>query len=43
LQTRVIKSTDKALQYLKGMEIGWSITLDRLEAHIMKSAKGEKS
>jgi len=43
LQTRVSKSTDKALQYLKGMEIGWSMTLDRLEAHIMKAAKGEKS
>jgi len=43
LQTCVIKSTDKALQYLKGMEIGWSMTLDRLEAHIMKAAKGEKS
>jgi len=43
LQTCVIKSTDKALQYLKGMEIGWSMSLDRLEAHIMKAAKGEKS
>jgi uncharacterized protein YndB with AHSA1/START domain len=43
LCTRVIKSTDKALQYLKGMEIGWSMTLDRLEAHVMKAAKGEKS
>jgi len=43
LCTRVIKSTDKALQYLKGMEIGWSMSLDRLEAHIMKAAKGEKS
>ena len=43
LRTRVIKSTDKALQYLKGMEIGWSMTLDRLEAHIMKTARGENS
>ncbi|MGC1687732.1 MAG: SRPBCC domain-containing protein [Candidatus Acidiferrales bacterium] len=43
LQTRVMKSTDKALQYLNGMEIGWSMTLDRLKAHIMKMAKGDKS
>jgi uncharacterized protein YndB with AHSA1/START domain len=43
LHTRVMKSTDNALQYLKGMEIGWSMTLDRLEAHIVKAAKEEKS
>jgi uncharacterized protein YndB with AHSA1/START domain len=43
LHTRVIKSTDKALQYLRGMEFGWSLTLDRFEAHIMSASKGEKS
>jgi len=43
LQARVVKSTDNALQYLKGMELGWSLTLDRFEAHMMNASKGAAS
>jgi uncharacterized protein YndB with AHSA1/START domain len=43
LHARVIKSTDKALTYLTGMELGWKLTLERLEAHVMEASKGEKS
>jgi uncharacterized protein YndB with AHSA1/START domain len=34
LQARVIKATASAPQYLKGMEMGWSQSLDRLGAHL---------
>ncbi len=34
LQARVIKATVQAPQYLKGMEMGWSQSLDRLGAHL---------
>jgi uncharacterized protein YndB with AHSA1/START domain len=34
LQVRVITATIEAPQYLKGMEMGWSQSLDRLDAHV---------
>jgi uncharacterized protein YndB with AHSA1/START domain len=34
LQARVIKATAVAPQYLKGMEAGWSQSLDRLGDHL---------
>lgn len=34
LQARVVKATASAPQYLKGMEMGWSQSLDRLGAHL---------
>jgi len=34
LQARVIKATAVAPQYLKGMEAGWTQSLDRLAAHV---------
>ena len=34
LQVRVIKATAIAPQYLKGMEMGWTQSLDRLGAHL---------
>jgi uncharacterized protein YndB with AHSA1/START domain len=39
LHTRVIKSTPGALQYLSGMELGWKLTLDKLEAYAKKTAQ----
>jgi uncharacterized protein YndB with AHSA1/START domain len=34
LQARVMQATAVAPQYLKGMEMGWSQSLDRLAAHV---------
>jgi uncharacterized protein YndB with AHSA1/START domain len=34
MQARVMKATALAPQYLKGMEAGWSQSLDRLRAHL---------
>jgi uncharacterized protein YndB with AHSA1/START domain len=34
LQARVIKAAASAPQYLKGMEMGWTQSLDRLGAHL---------
>jgi uncharacterized protein YndB with AHSA1/START domain len=34
LQLRVIKTTAQAPQYLKGMEAGWTQSLDRLRHHL---------
>ncbi len=34
LQARVIKATAQAPQYLKGMEMGWEQTLDRLQDYV---------
>lgn len=34
LQARVITATAQAPQYLQGMEVGWSQSLDRLGAHL---------
>jgi uncharacterized protein YndB with AHSA1/START domain len=39
LHTRVIKSTPAAMQYLSGMELGWKLTLDKLEAYAKKMAQ----
>jgi uncharacterized protein YndB with AHSA1/START domain len=39
LQLRVIKSTAAAPQYLKGMEMGWTMSLDRLGEHLAKTQK----
>lgn len=36
LRLRVIKATAQASQYLKGMEAGWTQSLDRLGAHLTK-------
>jgi len=36
LQARVVKATDKAAPYLEGMDQGWSESLDRLAAHVVK-------
>jgi uncharacterized protein YndB with AHSA1/START domain len=34
LQAQVVRSTAVAPQYLKGMEVGWSQSLERLEAYV---------
>lgn len=34
LQAQVIRATAVAPQYLKGMEVGWSQSLERLEVHL---------
>jgi len=36
LRVRVMKATAQAPQYLKGMEMGWNQSLDRLGEHIAK-------
>jgi uncharacterized protein YndB with AHSA1/START domain len=36
LQARVIKSTAKAAPYLKGMEVGWTQSLERLAEYVAK-------
>ncbi len=43
LHARVVKATAAAPQYLKGMQIGWTQSLERLEAYLAKASKGEKS
>ena len=37
LRVEVVKSSAAAEPYLSGMEMGWKMTLDRLEAHVGKS------
>jgi uncharacterized protein YndB with AHSA1/START domain len=37
LRTEVLKSSAAAEQPLAGMEMGWNMTLDRLEAHVGKN------
>jgi uncharacterized protein YndB with AHSA1/START domain len=37
LRVEVVKSSAAAEQHLAGMEVGWKLTLDRLEAHVGKS------
>jgi uncharacterized protein YndB with AHSA1/START domain len=39
LQLRVIKATTAAPQYLKGMEMGWKQSLDRLGEHLATAQK----
>jgi uncharacterized protein YndB with AHSA1/START domain len=34
LEAQVIRATAVAPQYLKGMEVGWSQSLERLAAHV---------
>jgi uncharacterized protein YndB with AHSA1/START domain len=34
LEAQVLRATAVAPQYLKGMEAGWSQSLERLEAHL---------
>jgi len=34
LEAQVIRATEVAPQYLRGMEVGWSQSLERLEAHL---------
>lgn len=36
LHVKVVKSSAPAEQYLAGMEMGWKLTLDRLEAFVTK-------
>jgi uncharacterized protein YndB with AHSA1/START domain len=45
LQARVIQETAVAPQYLKGMEMGWTQSLDRLAAQVanMRGEKGIRS
>src|SRR5258707_634236 len=42
IQARVIKTTAQAPQYLKGMQAGWTQSLDRLGNHL-DSIKGERA
>jgi uncharacterized protein YndB with AHSA1/START domain len=37
LRAQVVKSSAAAEPHLAGMEMGWKLTLDRLEAHVGKS------
>jgi uncharacterized protein YndB with AHSA1/START domain len=37
VHVRVVTSSAGAVQHLAGMEMGWKLTLDRLEAHVGKS------
>jgi len=39
MQARVIKTTAQADQYIKGMEAGWSQSLDRLGKHLVSIDK----
>jgi uncharacterized protein YndB with AHSA1/START domain len=41
LQLRVIKATAVAPQYLKGMEMGWTMSLERLGEHLAKTVGGK--
>jgi uncharacterized protein YndB with AHSA1/START domain len=36
MPARVVKLTAKAAPYLAGMEVGWTQSLERLEAHLAK-------
>jgi len=42
LQARVIKATAQAPQYLKGMEAGWTQSLDRLNSHLVSMQGNRK-
>jgi uncharacterized protein YndB with AHSA1/START domain len=43
MQARVVKSTANAMQYIQGMEAGWTQSLERLDAYVAKISRGEKS
>ena len=34
LQARIISATESAPQYLKGMEMGWNMSFDRLAEYL---------
>jgi uncharacterized protein YndB with AHSA1/START domain len=39
MQARVVKSTAGVMQYIQGMEAGWTQSLERLEAYLAKAAR----
>jgi uncharacterized protein YndB with AHSA1/START domain len=41
LQARVISATERAPQYLKGMEMGWNMSFDRLDDYLRQLKSGE--
>lgn len=41
LEARVLTATERAPQYLKGMEMGWTMSLDRLSDHLAQSVQEE--
>ncbi len=43
MQARVVKSTANAMQYIQGMEAGWTQSFERLEAYVAKASKGANS
>lgn len=42
LQARVISATAQAPQYLQGMEMGWALSLDRLQAYLQSASAGRE-
>jgi uncharacterized protein YndB with AHSA1/START domain len=42
MQARVVKSTANAMQYIQGMEAGWTQSLERLGGYVGKVSRGEK-
>jgi len=43
LQARVVQATARAPQYLQGMEVGWTQSLERLGDYVAKASAAEKS
>jgi uncharacterized protein YndB with AHSA1/START domain len=43
LHARVVKSSVNAPRYLRGMEVGWTQGLERLDAFVTKASMGETS
>src|SRR5271156_5452186 len=41
MQARVVTTTGQAAQHIAGMEVGWSQSLERFEAHLAKSQSGD--
>jgi uncharacterized protein YndB with AHSA1/START domain len=42
MHARVVKSSPGSMQYIQGMEAGWTQSLERLEAYVAKAAKSGK-
>jgi uncharacterized protein YndB with AHSA1/START domain len=42
MHARVVKSSVGAMQYIQGMDAGWTQSLERLEAYVAKAAKQGK-
>ncbi len=40
MHARVVKSSGGAMQYIRGMEAGWTQSLERLEAYVAKASQG---